>query len=155
MTTGGRPFAYGGVIIDTSGRILLREPTNHYDGYVWTFSKGRPEGGESEEQTALRETCEETGVVTTILARLPGIFPGGTTRNVYFLMRPTGEICERGPETASVHWTATPEEARRMLGQTTNPTGRTRDLAVLDAALALNKRPPVADLGPGEDHASR
>jgi hypothetical protein len=28
--------AYGGVLLTRGGRILLREPANHFDGYVWT-----------------------------------------------------------------------------------------------------------------------
>lgn len=35
----GLKLAYGGVIVDTEGRVLLREPSDHFDGYVWTFSK--------------------------------------------------------------------------------------------------------------------
>lgn len=37
--------AYGGILLTRGGRILLREPTNHYDGYVWTYAKGRPDKG--------------------------------------------------------------------------------------------------------------
>jgi hypothetical protein len=29
--------AYGGVVINPSGHVLLREPTGHYKGDVWTF----------------------------------------------------------------------------------------------------------------------
>src|SRR5437879_10429948 len=61
-TAPGNKAAYGGVIFDDKGRVLLREPTGHYDRYVWTFSKGRPEPGESPEDTAIRETREETGL---------------------------------------------------------------------------------------------
>lgn len=53
--------AYGGVLLNAEGQVLLREPTNHFDGYVWTFAKGRPELGDEPEQTALREVREETG----------------------------------------------------------------------------------------------
>lgn len=53
-------------------RIPLREPSGHFDGYVWTFPKGRPEGGETTpEETALRETCGETGVLAEIIGRIP------------------------------------------------------------------------------------
>ena len=55
-------LAYGGVVIDEAGRVLLREPKNHFDYYVYTFPKGRPDEGESPEQAALREVREETGV---------------------------------------------------------------------------------------------
>ena len=58
--------AYGGVVINDQGEILLREPRNHFDGYVWTFPKGRPEKeqrpGETPEETAFREVLEETGI---------------------------------------------------------------------------------------------
>ena len=133
----GKKLAYGGVVVDSEGRILLREPTNHFDGYVWTFPKGRPNGGETQEETALRETLEETGVFAEIVDRIPGSFPGGTTDNIYFLMRPTGRTespCKG--ETASVLWTP-PDKARRLIGETTNPVGLKRDLAVLEAAIAL------------------
>ena len=46
--------AYGGVLLRNTGHILLREPTNHFDGYVWTFAKGKPDPGETSETTALR-----------------------------------------------------------------------------------------------------
>jgi 8-oxo-dGTP pyrophosphatase MutT (NUDIX family) len=134
---GSKALAYGGVVMDSKGRILLREPSKHFDGYVWTFSKGRPSHGETPEQTAIRETREETGVVAEIVAEIPGTFVGGTTDNVYFLMRPTGEAGEPENETASVCCVATPERAREMIGETTNPVGRARDLAVLEAAIAV------------------
>ena len=33
-------MAYGGVVINRQGKLLLREPLNHFEGYVWTFPKG-------------------------------------------------------------------------------------------------------------------
>ena len=57
----GKEPAYGGIVVDAKGRILLREPSGHFDGYVWTFPKGRPQPGETAEEAALRETREETG----------------------------------------------------------------------------------------------
>jgi 8-oxo-dGTP pyrophosphatase MutT (NUDIX family) len=132
--------AYGGVMFDSDGRVLLREPRNHYDGNVWTFSKGRPQPGETQREAALRETREETGVFADIVDRVPGTFPGTVTETTYFLMRPTG-LC-RPPdtkETWSVRW-ATPDEARELIKETTNPKARERDLAVLEEALALRRR---------------
>ena len=129
-------LACGGVIIDTEGRILLREPSGHFDGYVWTFSKGRPERGETPEKAALREVWEETGVFAEIVDRIPGTFSGGTTENIYFLMRPTGQCRPPDKETWSVRW-VTPDEARVLISETTNRVGRKRDLAVLEAALTL------------------
>ena len=82
--------AYGGVLIDPQGQVLLREPANHYDGYVWTFAKGRQDAEETPEQTALREVREETGYQARIVGVLPGVFKGGTTANAYFIMQPLG-----------------------------------------------------------------
>jgi 8-oxo-dGTP diphosphatase len=134
-----KPPAYGGVVVDSDGRILLREPTGHYDGYVWTFSKGRPRKGETPEDAALRETAEETGVLAEIIARVPGTFAGGTTDNVYFLMRPTGRTVPIKGETSRVYWAEGAEKARELIQQTTNATGRARDHRVLDAALAIRE----------------
>jgi hypothetical protein len=42
-----KPQAYGGVVIEPNGRLLLRRPKGDFDGYVWTFPKGRPDAGET------------------------------------------------------------------------------------------------------------
>ena len=76
--------AYGGVVINAAGQVLLREPTDHYHGYAWTFAKGKPFDGETPTETALREVFEETGVRAKILLKLPGSFDGGRTSNEYF-----------------------------------------------------------------------
>jgi len=75
-------------------------------------------------------------VPAEIIAPVPGTFAGGTTDNVFFLMRPTGPAGTPDKETASVRWAA-PDEARALISKTTNLVGRKRDLAVLGAALAL------------------
>lgn len=55
--------AYGGVLLSQSGKILLREPTNHFDGYVWTFAKGKPRvGGHLKKQRCeVKEECGYDG----------------------------------------------------------------------------------------------
>jgi 8-oxo-dGTP diphosphatase len=128
--------SYGGVVVDSAGRVLLREPAGHYDGYVWTFPKGRPAFGETPEQAALREVREETGWLARILEPIPGVFPGGTTSNAYFLMAPVEQAGSPDWETQAVRW-ASLEEARELIGQTSNQIGRRRDLAVLAVAASL------------------
>lgn len=128
--------AYGGVVLDGAGRVLLREPANHYGGYVWTFAKGRPEAGETPEQAAVREVQQETGYEVTILRPIPGTFRGGTTVNGYFLMAAGRQLHEPDWETQTLGW-ATFAEARELIAQTTDPLGRERDLAVLAAAERL------------------
>lgn len=131
--------AYGGVIFDDDGRVLLREPKGHYDGYIWTFPKGRPNPGEAPEEAALREVLEESGVSPEIVGQLPGSFEGGSTDNFYYLMRPVTTGNPLDDETARVRW-ATYEEAKTLIAQTTNSKGRKRDLQVLEAGvLAFSK----------------
>ena len=119
--------AYGGVVINRQGRILLREPKNHFDNYVWTFPKGRPDKkqrpGETPEETAFREVLEETGIKAEIKERLPGVYEGGTTETIFFLMSLIEETGKFDGETQSVRW-VTPEEARVLISMTTNPIGR-------------------------------
>ena len=129
--------AFGGVLIDPQGRILLREPQNHYDGYVWTFAKGKPNEGEGPEAAALREVREETGFDAEIIDQIPGVFTGGTGASAYYLMRPLDQKSAVDPkETAGIRW-VTADEARALISKTTNKIGKKRDLAVLDAALAV------------------
>jgi 8-oxo-dGTP pyrophosphatase MutT (NUDIX family) len=127
--------AFGAVVIDASGRVLLRSTSGGYGGYGWTFPKGRPDPGEAPEDTALRETREETGWTGEVVARIPGVFSGDVTDTTYFLMRPTEQVGNPDPdETLEVRWVR-PDEARMLIEQTPNPNGRKRDLAVLEAAL--------------------
>jgi len=131
----GMKAAYGGVIISEDGqRLLLREPTNHFGGYVWTFAKGRPAPGETPEQCARREVEEELGCTVRNFTWIPGWFAGDTTATKFFLgiheqnVRPP-----QTAETASVRW-ATWQEADALIRLTQSDKGRRRDLEVLAAA---------------------
>ncbi|MEZ0196568.1 MULTISPECIES: NUDIX hydrolase [Pseudomonas] len=135
----GKAVAYGGVVIDPNGYLLMREVKNHFDGYVWTFAKGRQDKGESPRQTAQREVREEMGIEATILSAIPGEFAGGTTINRFFLMltdRGAPDLTFGNRETERLCW-ATPDEAKSLIAQTTNSKGQQRDLTILQAALAL------------------
>ena len=136
--------AFGGVIINEQAQVLLREPSGHYDGYVWTFAKGTPNQGETPEQTALREVVEETGILGRIIARIPGKFPGSTTSNEFFLMSVLEDTRRFHRETQAIQWVSQ-DEAKRLIRLTSNQTGRKRDLAILEAAFdVFNQvgRPP-------------
>lgn len=128
--------AYGGVVINPAGQVLLREPTDHYHGYAWTFAKGKPLLGESPAETALREVFEETGVHAKILLKLPGSFDGSRTSNEYFLMSLIEETGQFDSETRSIRW-ASREEAAQLILQTLKPRRRRRDLRVLKTAYAF------------------
>jgi ADP-ribose pyrophosphatase YjhB (NUDIX family) len=128
-----RLLTAGGVLIDAEGRVLLREPANHFDGYVWTFPKGRVDQGEDLRAAALREVKEETGYDAEIIGEIDGVFEGGTSVTFYFLMKAKSVQGTFDRETASTRW-VTFEEAKRLIKKTTNATGRDRDLKVLIAA---------------------
>jgi len=134
--------AAGGVLIDEYDRVLLRRPKDGYGDYAWTYPKGRVDGGETVEQAALREVREESGWEAEIIEQVtgPGVhgdFEGDTTVTRFFLMRPLRVVGDFGrKETEAVAW-ATPDGARRMIGETTSGQGRGRDLAVLEGALGL------------------
>jgi 8-oxo-dGTP pyrophosphatase MutT (NUDIX family) len=129
--------AYGGVVINQTGRILLRRPKGDFDGYVWTFPKGRPDAGETPEQAALREVKEETGYSAKVVGKLPGSFKGGTSETEYFLMSLVGSPSSFGAETSAIQW-VTFDKAEKLIRMTMNETGQVRDLSVLRAArLAL------------------
>ena len=131
-------LAYGGVVVDTDSRVLLRRPKGDFDGYVWTFPKGRLAAGETPEQTALREVKEETGYSAKVIRKLPGSFRGGTSVTEYFLMSPVGSpVPFDSKETSAIRW-ATLDKAAKLIVMTTNKIGQARDLSVLVAArLAL------------------
>ena len=128
MTAANNVVAYGGVLIDSDKRILLRRPANDFDGYVWTFPKGRSDPEETAEETALRELKEETGYSARIVARLPGDFRGGTTITQFFLMTPVGSpVAFDSSETSQTRW-ATFSEAEELIAMTTNVAGKQREV---------------------------
>jgi 8-oxo-dGTP pyrophosphatase MutT (NUDIX family) len=128
--------AYGGVVINAAGQVLLREPSGQYHGYAWTFAKGKPIGGETPPETALREVFEETGVRARILLKIPGSFDSTNTSNEYFLMAPLEETGIFDSETAAIQW-ASRDSAVELIRQTLKPRRRRRDLRVLKIAYAL------------------
>ena len=132
MAARPKATAYGGIVIDAAGRILLRKPSGEYDGYVWTFPKGRPNKGETPEAAALREVLEETGWICEIVRPIPGDSPGGTTITRFFLMKPIRDTGRCDSETEEIRW-ATPHEARQLISRTRNEIGRIRDLKALSA----------------------
>jgi 8-oxo-dGTP pyrophosphatase MutT (NUDIX family) len=130
--------SFGGVVIDRKKRLLLREPKNHFGGYVWTFAKGGRDGDETPEETALREVREELGVEAKIIEPI-GVFTGDTTRAQFFLMHYVRDISKPSDETAQTRW-ASLSEARTLIAQTKSTKGRERDLGILEAVASLIDR---------------
>ena len=128
--------AYGGVVVNALGQVLLREPAGHLQGVSWTFPKGKQKFGEKPERSALREVYEETGVRAEIILKIPGSFDGPRTSNEYFLMRALEETNRFDRETKSIAWVSW-AEAGDLILLTLRPKRRRRDLRVLKLALAI------------------
>lgn len=133
--------AYGVVLVNASGKVLLREPTGHFGGYAWTFAKGRPDAGENPSQTVIREAREESGYAVELLDVIPGTFGGTTSSSAFFLAGPLGAQGLTDAETSATRWVSF-DEAPSLIEQSQSKTGRTRDLAILAAAKAALKRLP-------------
>ena len=136
--------AFGGVIFNANGEILLRKPTGNFGGYSWTYAKGRPNEKETPEQTALREVVEETGIQGKILREIPGYFTGTTTDNKFFIMAVENDTGEYHWETEEVGWFS-PDEARERIGETIDDLGRQRDLDILDSLVSTELTSPNWD----------
>jgi 8-oxo-dGTP pyrophosphatase MutT (NUDIX family) len=128
--------AYGGVLINDVGRVLLRKPTGLHKTRVWTFAKGKPENGEVGEQTALREVFEETGVRAKIVRRVPIPPDELAIQDEYFLMIPIEETGRFDDETTAIVW-ATKVEAEELISMTEDPVRRLRDLKILRFAFEV------------------
>jgi 8-oxo-dGTP pyrophosphatase MutT (NUDIX family) len=67
-------FSCGGVVWDPAQKqVLLVNVENFSKARVWTFPKGHPEAGETDEAAALREVREETGWNCAIIKKLSDI----------------------------------------------------------------------------------
>jgi 8-oxo-dGTP pyrophosphatase MutT (NUDIX family) len=124
-----RATSAGGVVHRTvEGRLELalvhrRAPV------LWALPKGTPDAGETVEETALRETREETGLEVEIERPLRSIryfFVRGSTRFHktvhFFLMRAVGGSTEaHDAEFDEVRWVAL-EEALAILSHATERT---------------------------------
>jgi 8-oxo-dGTP pyrophosphatase MutT (NUDIX family) len=93
---------------------------------LWALPKGTPDSGETVEETALRETREETGLQVAIERRLQSIryfFVRGSTRFHktvhFFLMKPVGgRLEDHDAEFDEVAWVDL-EEAMAILNHAT------------------------------------
>jgi 8-oxo-dGTP pyrophosphatase MutT (NUDIX family) len=107
---------------------------------LWALPKGTPDSGETIEETALRETREETGIDVEIEAPLSSIryfFVRGSTRFQktvhFFLMRPVGGAIElHDGEFDEVRWVPV-SEALAIMNHAT-------ERSVVEHAAALLER---------------
>jgi len=95
----------------------------------WSFPKGKAERGESDEECALREVEEETGLECELGALLPEVTcrsRGRPKRIRYWLMRPLGGAFRADDEVDEMAWVGLDEAHERLTYD--------HDLGLLDAA---------------------
>lgn len=151
--------AYGGILMHGS-YILLREVANHFDGYGWTYAKGKVDAGETPDETALREVREETGYDAEITHFIPKVFisyEGSTT--AFYIMKPLSKIEDFHLEThhankhkqfhwetTQVKWVTRSEAEELIKTHTKNRQGLRRDLEILEAAFSGEHVPVAKDV---------
>lgn len=114
-SAGGIVFRYR----DSVPQLVVGRRRRERDSHTWTLPKGTPNAGESLEETALREVCEETGLTVRILSPLDAIkytfIQRGTRIHKtvhYFMMVPTGGALEgHDHEFEEVRWISFDEAA--------------------------------------------
>ncbi len=94
--------------------LVIHRP--QYDD--WTFPKGKREPGETDEECALREVREETGLVCALHEELPSSSyvdgHGGPKRVRYWRLEAVGGTLAPASEADDARWVA-PAEAARLL----------------------------------------
>lgn len=134
----GAPGTKGATLIRAAGGVVVREAESGVEVLVvhrprygdWTFPKGKAEEGEPDEECALREVEEETGLRCELLDELEETSyvdgHGRPKRVRYWRMRPVdGSRLAFRHEVDAAEWVS-PAGARRLLTYE-------RDLALLDA----------------------
>jgi 8-oxo-dGTP pyrophosphatase MutT (NUDIX family) len=123
--------AAGGVVIregdGTPEVVLVHRPK--YDD--WTLPKGKAEPGETDEECALREVEEETGLVCELVHELDSssyVDSSGRPKLVrYWLMRPLPGELRAAREIDAARWLALADAEEQL--------SYARDVRVLDSAI--------------------
>lgn len=118
-----RDFSSGGVVWDKAARkFLLIRVENLAGQQVWTFPKGHPAPGETDQEAAVREVLEETGWRCAVAKTITDVHYVYMQENVryqktvrWFMMSPVEKAGEFDPiEVLECRWVS-PEEARSLV----------------------------------------
>jgi 8-oxo-dGTP pyrophosphatase MutT (NUDIX family) len=128
--------AFGGIIVNSRGEFLLREPKGHFGGYAWTWPKGKLDNkDEHPADAAIREVGEETGHIGKIFDLLPGAFKSDTgSASAFYLMHSDDVLPElMDDETRTTMWVDY-DTARDLIQLSDFTSGKKRDLIILEEA---------------------
>jgi 8-oxo-dGTP pyrophosphatase MutT (NUDIX family) len=126
VMAGARPrpileFSAGGLVVDDQGQVLLIRARDLRNQPVWTLPKGALMPGETSEQAALREVCEETGYRCQVVRELEAVtywFQRGGRRIKktvrWYLMRPLEKVGDHDHEVDEVAWADRDDALRRL-----------------------------------------
>ncbi len=124
MTSGSRDeFSAGGVVYRRGEEGIEVVLVGRRRERLWALPKGRPDGNEAPEETALREVREETGLEARIEQPLGDVaywYTGSDGQRVhkkvtYYLMQPVGgDVANHDHEFDDVAWVHL-SEAERLL----------------------------------------
>lgn len=92
----------GIVIMEPDGRVWIVEPTNHFGGDQHNFPMGTLDGGLTVQESALRETFEESGLQVEIVDEVGDINFPDAVRRFFVGKRVGGNPLDRGWETHAV-----------------------------------------------------
>ena len=154
-----RATSAGGVVHRTlAGRTEVVLVRRHVPP-LWALPKGTPAAGETLEETAIRETREETGLGVEVEEPIRSIvyfFVRGRTRFHktvhFFLMRPIGgDLSEHDHEFDEVRWVQL-EEALQLMSHATERTvvERAAEMLASRAERSAPGMPAVAGSGGAE-----
>ena len=129
----GAKKSFGCIVVEPDGRLWVIEPKGHFGGYEHTFPKGGANKGESNQQAAMREVFEESGLQVKIQGHLGDYEKTTSVTRYYIAKRVGGSPSLAGHETGTVKLVPF-KDAKALLNKDI-------DKKILDDAEAMLKAP--------------
>ena len=108
-------------MLDDRGQVLLIRARDLRNRPVWTLPKGTLAPGETSQQAALREVCEETGYRCEVVRELEAVTywfqrSGRRIKKTvhWYLMHPLEKVGDHDHEVDEVAWADREEALRRL-----------------------------------------
>lgn len=99
---GPKKKAAGTIVVEDDGRVWLVQPKGQFGGYEATFPKGTKEKNHTTQQTAIKETFEESGLMVELVDVLGDYQKTTGKARYYFARRTGGKPWKHGDESQGV-----------------------------------------------------